>query len=263
MLLNTYIGNIDSKFKKSKKILLWEIVLPSKRWGDIPAWTLVLMPSNDSQIKLKILEKITPDKGFSTPLILNKKGIENWITANYLNWFLCKDFVKDYLAQFAKGSIFVRIPRKELFDLVIPIPSNSKKYTIQNESALKFEENAFRKLIGGFYKDYRLNLENERFRTAIILAWAISEAILYELLLDQKTDRKLLENDRSLGLGKLITYIKLLKLDKDLNFSLNHFEDIQKKRNLAIHVGIAVKETTEFNKGDLVCFDQIIKDFGI
>lgn len=260
---DVYIGNLDNKFKKSEKITLEKIVARHSRGNIIPKDTIVILPSNDSQIKLKVLEEDTLDKGFFTPLILNELGISHGITTNYLSWYLSRDFVKQYLASFAQGSVFIRIPRKYLYDLIIPIPPNSKKYIGAKEFVIEIEENPFRKLISGFYSDYTLNLKNKRYRTAIILAGAISEAILYQLLLDQGTNNKLLENDRTLSLGKLITYVKLLKLDEKLDFPMNHFEDIRKKRNSAIHVGIAIQKDREFERDDLVCFDQVIKYFGI
>ena len=95
------------------------------------------------------------------------------------------------------------------------------------------------------------------------MAGAISEAILYQLLIENEVDRKILDKDNTLGLGKIITYVKLLKLDKTLNFPINHFSELQQKRNSAIHISLAVKKKVIFSKDDLNCFNQIIKHFGI
>jgi hypothetical protein len=54
-----------------------------------------------------------------------------------------------------------------------------------------------------------------------------------------------------------------LKLDKDFGVPLSHIQQIQKKRNTAIHIGVAKLNNGGFSNDDLEPFDHIVKYFGI
>lgn len=264
MVNRKYNSGLDSKFKGNHKVILGDYIIKTKRDRIIPKGTLVIMPSSGA-ISLKILEKDTQDKGFSTPFVVSEAGSKLGITAQYLLWFFKQDFVTEYHITTATGTVMPRIPKQVLYDLKIPLPIHSyNAHKKEKDESVIITDSPFKKLIDKFYEDYRFNFDKAKYTTSVILAGAIAEAILYQLLIDSDVDSKILDNDRALGFGKLITYIKLLKLNEQLEkFPLNHFEELQKHRNAAIHVGLAVKRPAQFTKRDLACFDQIIKYFGI
>ena len=254
---------LDKQFRNHKKVLLGELVQPVKRGTAIKKGTLVVVASGDRKLRLRILEEDTPHKGFSEPLSLNAHARELGITPNYLLWYLSQPPVKEYLVSHLKGSVILRIPREVLYDLRVPVPSRSLVVEKPDEVILESPESPFSTLISALYGDYRHNYSNGRFHTAVILAGAITEIILYQLLLEQDVNTKILKRDRNLTLGKMLEYVRLLKIDQHEGFPMTHLVELQKKRNSAIHAGLLFKKKMEFSQEDLNCFDQIIKYFGI
>jgi hypothetical protein len=254
---------LDRKFSKNQQVPLRDLIDPIKHGSVIKAGTLVLMASGDRKLRLKILETNTPHKGFSEPMPLNDYAHKQWVTPNYLLWYLSHEEIREYLLSYATGSVLLRVPRKILYGLPIALPTRVVKPSKLGEVVISRRDDPFSELIDEFYKDYRLNCSSERFRTATILAGAICEVILYQLLIDQGVNPKMLSEDRALALAKMLDYVRLLKLDQAAGFPLNHLYDIQKKRNAAIHAGLLISRRRQFLAADLAPFDHVIRYFGI
>jgi len=139
------------------------------------------MASGDRRLRLKILDKDTPHRGFSEPLLVNGFAAEHKVTPHYLLWYLSQDPVTEYLLRNASGSVFVRVPRKFLHALTIPLPTTVTKIKPVNEFAVARDDTPFSKVIADLYNDYLLNFLNHRYRTGALLAGAICEVILYQL----------------------------------------------------------------------------------
>lgn len=254
---------LDQKFRKNQRVILANLIDPIKHGSVIPAGTLVLMASGDRKLRLKILETNTPHKGFSEPMPLNDYAHEHWVTPNYLLWYLSQEQIREYLLSHATGTVFLRVPRKILHNLLIALPTRVVKPRNVGEVVIARRDDPFSKLIDEFYKDFRLNFTSGRFRTATILAGAICEVILYQLLIDQGASPKMLSEDRSLALGKMLDYVRLLRLDQASDFPMTHLIDLQKKRNSAIHAGMLISRQRLFLAEDLAPFDHVIRYFGI
>jgi|GEM_PF-1570147 len=263
-MLSKYRGELDSKFRYNSKKILENYLVKSKRNSIIPNGTLVIMPSIGS-LSLKILNEDTCDKGFSIPLQITEEGEALGLTPHYLLWFFRYKFVNEYLVSTLPPTVMPRVPKKVLYELLVPLPIYRNDST-RNSRPISdaFSNESFKDLIIDFYDDYRLNFDRGRYATAAMLGGAIAEAILYQLMIDSDVDLETIETDRSLTLGKLITYVKLLKLHEKLkHLPLTHFNNLQQIRSRVIHVGLAVKKKDRINKSDLICFDQIVKYFGL
>lgn len=255
---------LDKKFKTSEKIILTDLIIPVERNEILPEGTNCIL-SSFSRLTIRKTTKEIPNDGkfIMYPLLLNDLAKEKGITSNYLQWFFGLKEINDYVSKNTTGTVFIKVPQKIIHNLLIPVPKYNFKVTSSQEIIIKTEQSEFKTLIDQFYNDYLINLEKGLYSTCIILAAAITETIIYQLLVEEGVDKKILENDRSLGLGKLITYLKLLQLDFKLDIPITHLVELQKKRNSVVHVGLAIKKSKKYDAEDLKCFDEIIKYFGI
>ena len=259
-MLSSYL---DSKFQRNQRVALGTLVKKTKTGDAIPKGALVVMASGDRRLRLRILEQETANKGFSEPLVLNDFASEHKVTPNYLHWYLSRPEVANYLVEHASGAVFLRVPRAFLYAVPVPLPTSVTRIKPIVEFSILKTNNPFSKIIGDLHNDYLLNVSNRRYRTATVLAGAICEVVLYQLLIEHGVNQKLLKNDRGLGMNKLLDYIRVLKLEEANGFPLSQLEEIRKSRNDAIHAGLLVNVERELTPKDIEPFNLVIKYFGL
>jgi hypothetical protein len=259
-MLTSYL---DSKFSSNKRVPLSALVVSIRSNDLIPSGTLVLMASGDRRLRLKVLDHDTPHKGFSQPLLLNDFAVAHKVTAHYLLWYLSQEPVANYLVQNATGAVFLRVPRKLLLEVPVPLPTRVRKISSAIEYSPVKTNNEFSRVIAELNNDYLLNVKNGRVRTALILAGATCEVILYQLLIEQGVKPSLLKDDRGLGFNKLLDYVRVLRLDAATGFPMSQLVEIQRHRNQALHAGLLLNRPQSLSVKDLECFNPVVKYFGL
>lgn len=254
---------LDSKFPKNKRVPIGSLVSPVRARDLISAGVLVVMASGDRRLRIKVLDRDTPHKGFSEPLPLNEFALIHKVTPSYLLWYLSLEPVASYLVEQATGAVFLRVPRKVLYAVPVPLPTRVTRITSPIEVSVVKTNNEFSRLIADLHSDYLLNAKNNRFRTAAVLAGAICEVILYQLLIEHGVSQSLLKDDRGLGFNKLLDYVRVLGLDKEPAFPMSQLVELQRNRNHAVHAGLLVNKPREMRADDLECFNPVIKYFGL
>jgi hypothetical protein len=254
---------LDSNFKNSRRVTVGALVRKIRTGELIPKGSLVLMASGDRRIRFKVLDQDTPHKGFSEPLVLNEFAAEHKVTGNYLHWFLTRDQIAQFLVDHAHGAVFIRVPRAVLHAVPVPLPARVTRIKPEVDFSPVKTDNPFSRVIDDLYSDYQLNLNNRRFRTATVLAAAICEVILYQLLVEQGVSAKLLKEDRGLGMNKMLDYVRVLKLEQSPGFPISQLEEIRKNRNEAVHAGLLVNKRRDVTLQDMDAFNPVIKYFGL
>lgn len=236
------------------------------RNNDIPETSpvLVIQPSTSNKINYQIVIKPQQEKRYYTTIVAKTKEVSVFDIFHFLNY---KE-VQDYLSLQLKGAVLLTLSNKTIKNLRIPKPKISlgvsdiktKKGTIQSRT------NEFTNFITLYYEQYLDAMKRDKLIAATMLAGAISEAILYQFLIDCNITKELLEQR---GLGGLIRDVKLGKFHEQegKKFSLEPFEELNNIRNDIVHPSRAIfKLKTDYeliSKSDLTrLFGQIKRNFG-
>ncbi len=237
------------------------------RRNDIPEIfpVLTIFPSARGTVGYQIISKTSTNKRYNTTI----SPRTNEASINDLVHFFSHKEVQAYLGLKLKGSVIPYIEVSSLNTFRIPIPKISLATIDKTEYKGTFEPqvNEFKTFISIYYGQYQESLKNDRLVAATMLAGAISEAILYQFMLDSGVPESLLQNR---GLGGLIRDIKLGRFNEQegRKFPLEAFESLNKLRNDIVHPSRAiVKLKTDYElieKTELEhLFGQIKRYFGL
>jgi hypothetical protein len=258
--INTRYQNLLSKQMKNSIKVPFNKLTNRVQNREIEKGDIIIKNYPDGRLLFELAKKAGKEK----PYWIKYRVIDNRVSPEYLLWFFSKKEILEYLSLHATGSVIRMIPSKVVEGILIPIPKVISDRSKKSKVSFTNNNGLIRQIIQNFYLDYQENLNMNRFETAIILAGAICEAILYESLLEVGIKEKILSQNKTLG--HLIEYAQIKELDKTLGINLTHFENIKQQRNKTIHIGSAIKR---LENGEIIEkqifkeFDNIIKHFGI
>ena len=229
----------------------------------LPAF--VIESSSKGEISFKVITKNTKKRRFDLTIISKSKDISVFD----LMYFVDHKEVKDYLSLQLRGSVMMTLPVKSFLKLQIPLPKiqlAAKDIEVKSGN-LKPVANEFKMFIAQYYQEYSNALKQNQLVAATMLAGAISEAILYQLILDSGVEASLLENR---GLGGLIRDVKLGRFNEIENqeFDLLPFTTLNKIRNDIVHPSRAIQKIkTDYELIDkeniIQNFNRIKRNFGL
>ena len=233
---------------------------------DIPElFPAFVIKSSKGAISFKVITKNTKKRRFNLTIISKS----NDISVFDLMHFVDHKEVKAYLSLQLRGSVMMTLPVKSLLKLQIPLPKiQLAANDIEVKSShLKPVANEFKMFIAQYYQEYSNALKQNQLVAATMLAGAISEAILYQVILDSGVDASLLENR---GLGGLIRDVKLGRFNEIENqeFDLVPFAALNGIRNDIVHPSRAIKKIkTDYELIDKQSitqnFNRIKRNFGL
>lgn len=216
---------------------------------------LVILPSPNGVLSYKFVTEHTNKRyGIS----ITSKSDE--ISVFDLIHFIDHSEVKNYLSLELRGSVIRTLPIETLRKLRIPLPKiQLAAQDVKNTTGkIKPVVNEFKIFISQYYQEYSKALKENQLVSATMLAGAISEAILYQVMIDCGVDSALLNNR---GLGGLIRDVKLGGFNEieRQEFDLAPFSTLNNIRNDIVHPSRAIKKIkTDY---DLIDKQEIIKNF--
>lgn len=229
----------------------------------LPAF--VIESSARGKISFKVITNNPKKRRYDITIISKSEDISVFDLIHFID----HKEVKDYLSIQLRGAVIQRLPIEVIEKLQIPLPKIklAAKDVQQASSSLTPIVNEFKMFISQYYQEYSYALRNNQLVAATMLAGAISEAILYQVIIDSGVDASLLENR---GLGGLIRDIKLGRFNEKegQEFDLVPFTTLNRIRNDIVHPSRAInKIKTDYdliNKQDIIqSFNLIKRYFGL
>jgi restriction endonuclease S subunit len=153
MLATMLTSYLDSKYSDCKRVPLGSLVHKVRPGEVIRTGSLVLVAAGDRRLRLRTTPQDTVHKSFSEPIFPNEFAAEHKVTQAYLYWYLTQAEVANYLVENATGAVFVRVPRKVLHAIPVPLPVSVRRIKPVTEFSVVKTNNRFTKVVGEMHSD--------------------------------------------------------------------------------------------------------------